>query len=482
MLYNLYPHQQTSEDAIRQALRDGYRAPLLVSPTGSGKTVVFTSIATQAAALGNRTIIVVHRSYLWKQVSKKLDEAGAPHGIIAPGHTMTNDKIQIASVDTLIRRLKGVAPPGMIIFDEAHHVLARNKWGKVCNYFPDALILGVTATACRTSGQGLGISAGGYFDTLIQGPQILDITPEYLAPYKLFAPDIGVDLSGVRRLAGDYDKGELIKRIDRKKIYGAVPEHYKKLCHGVPAIAFCVSVKHTEHVADEFNAAGIPAAAVSGKTSEQRRDYLFNGLATGRFLVLCSCDLVSEGFDVPVCGCAIGLRPTQSLGLCLQQWGRAGRIAPGKEFAYIIDHVGNYLRHGMPDAYREWSLDGVPWSKKASEEAAVNIRTCPKCFNVHAPAPRCPECGHIYEPGQGIPKTVEMELKEIKTAREEVVRVEKVERRREQGQAGSLEELIEVGEKRGYKNAEKWANYIFKSRKKKRGFSSVPINLRYEEV
>ncbi len=475
MLYTLRPYQLFAENEIRTRLRQGYRAPLLVMPTGSGKTVIFTSVATQAAALGNRSLIVVHRSYLWKQVSQKLNEAGAPHGIIAPGHTQTNDKIQVASVDTLIRRLDRVPVPGMIIYDEAHHVIGGNKWGKIASYFPDALILGVTATACRTSGQGLGVQAGGYFDTLIQGAQILDLTPEYLSPYKLYAPDIGVDLTGVRRVAGDYNKGELIERVDKKRIYGAVPAHYKKLCYGVPAIAFCVSVKHAEHVADEFNSAGIPAAPVSGKTSEKQRTYLFKGLAEGKFLVLCSCDLVSEGFDVPVCGAAIGLRPTQSLTLCLQQWGRAGRVAPGKKYAYILDHVGNYLRHGMPDAPREWSLDGVKWSRKQGEETAVNIRTCPACFHVHTPAPACPECGHVYVAGEELPKTVEAELREIKTARE----AEKKARSAEVKNADTLEDLQRIGEERGYKK--NWAKFVWNMRKQYRRRFQAPINLKHEE-
>ena len=478
MFYKLRQYQADVENRIRIALRNGYRAPLLVMPTGSGKTVVFSSVATQAAARGNRTLVVVHRSYLWRQVSKKLDEAGAPHGIIAPGHTQTADKIQVASVDTIIRRLDRVPPPGMIIFDEAHHVINKNKWGKVANFFSDALILGVTATPCRTSGRGLGVNAGGFFDTIIEGPQILDLTPEYLSPYKLYAPDIGIDLTGVRRIAGDYEKGELIKRVDKKRIYGAVPAHYRKLCYGIPAIAFCVSVQHAERVADEFSASGIPAAAVSGKTPENVRTQLFEGLASGKYMVLCSCDLVSEGFDVPVCGCAIGLRPTQSLTLCLQQWGRAGRISPGKKYAYILDHVGNYLRHGMPDARRHWTLDGVKWSKKQYGESVINIRTCPKCFNVHAPAPVCPECGHVYVNWRELPKTVEAVLKEVQTDRERQENNVKIARRQEVGRADSLEALQEIARQRGYKP--KWAQIMWNIKQGRRRVVA-PINMKYAQ-
>lgn len=465
MIHTLRPYQQIAENNIRTALKDGRRAPLLVLPTGSGKTHVFTSIATQAKALGNRSLIIVHRSFLWKQASNKLTEIGAPHGIIAPGHTKTRDEIQVASIDTIIRRLDRVDKPDVIIYDEAHHVIRSNKWGRVAEHWPDIPIIGVTATPCRTSGQGLGIQSGGFFDQLIVGAQILDLTPEYVAPYKLFAPDIGVDVSGIRRIAGDYDKAEIIKRVDRKKIYGSVPGHYKKICYGIPAIAFCVSVKHAEHVAEEFQEAGISAAAVSGKTPDNRRTYLFEALARGRIMVLCSCDLVSEGFDVPVCGCAINLRPTQSLTLCLQQWGRASRPYPGKEYAYILDHVGNYTRHGMPDQYREWSLEGSGKSRD-SDEKRILTRTCPVCFNVHAPMPRCPECGHVYTAGDRAPKNdMSVELREIETARiKEDLR--KVDMRHQRRQCKTLKDLEDYADRHNYKKG--WAKYIWNARQKKR--------------
>lgn len=461
MRHTLRPYQQNAENKIRDAFRRGRKGVLLVMPTGSGKTHIFTSISEKAKNKGNRSLVIVHRSFLWKQVSDKLTDIGVFHGIIAPGHTPSADYIQIASIDTLIRKLDRIRKPNIIIYDEAHHVIQNNKWGKVAEYWPDVPILGVTATPVRTSGQGLGIQSGGFFDELIVGSQILDLTPKYIAPYKLYAPDIGVDVSGIRRIAGDYDKKEVIKRVDHKKIYGSVPGHYKKICYGIPAIAFCVSIKHAEHVAEEFNEAGIPAAAVSGKTHEKRRTYLFESLARGGIMVLCSCDLVSEGFDVPVCGCSICLRPTRSLTLCLQQWGRAGRPYPGKKYAYILDHVGNYTRHGMPDATRSWTLEGSRHSRKDLDEGRLVVRTCPVCFNVHYPAPACPECGYNYANGKALPKVDErVKLQEIDTARiKEDLR--KKDMRFQRGQCKTLEDLKRYADRYNYKS--KWADYVFQS-------------------
>jgi len=465
MNHNLRPYQLEAENNIRKAFRSGARAPLLVMPTGSGKTHVFTSIATQAEQKGKRSLIIVHRSFLWRQVSNKLTDIGANHGIIAPGHTRTADKIQVASIDTLIRRLDKTTKPDIIIYDEAHHVVRNNKWGKVSEYWPDVPILGVTATPCRTSGQGLGVSSGGFFDSIIIGAQILDLTPEYITPYKLYAPDIGVDLKGIRKVAGDWERGELNRRVDKRKIYGSVPGHYKRICYGIPAIAFCVSIKHAEHVANEFKSAGIPADHVSGKTPERRRAWLFEALAKGKIMVLASCDLVSEGFDVPVCGCAINLRPTQSLTLCLQQWGRAARPYPGKKYAYILDHVGNYTRHGMPDAVRYWSLEGAKGTRESSKgDGQLVIRTCPVCFNVHAFAQKCPECGYIYKNGQELPSVDDkIQLKEIETARQNLKRIDM---RYERRQCKTLADLEKFAERHGYKK--RWAIYVWNARQKKK--------------
>ncbi|MCK5450229.1 MAG: DEAD/DEAH box helicase [Candidatus Omnitrophica bacterium] len=463
--HSLRLYQQKAENDIRIALRKGCKAPLLVLPTGSGKTHIFTSIASKAAQRGNRTLIIVHRSFLWEQVSSKLTDIGVEHGIIAPGRTSTADKIQIASVDTLIRRLDKTTKPDIIIYDEAHHVVAGNKWGRVAEYWPDVPIIGVTATPVRTSGQGLGVGSNGYFDHLIIGAQISDLSPEYIAPCKLFAPT-DIDLSGVKRVAGDYDRKEVGKRVDTKKIYGSVPGHYKLICYGVPAIAFCVSIKHAEHVSEEFQSAGISSASVSGKTPKNRREYLFDALARGKIMVLTSCDLVSEGFDVPICGCAICLRPTQSLGLCLQQWGRPARPYPGKKWAYILDHVGNYTRHGMPNAYREWSLEGAKHNPTTSnEEGVVAVRTCPVCFNVHAPAPVCPECSHVYANMGRLPETDErIRLREIEMEKVKE-NLKKQDIKFQRGGCRSLEELEEFARIHNYKSG--WARHVWQSRQKK---------------
>lgn len=449
MNHQLRDYQQTAVTDLRAVYRAGYKSPILVMPCRSGKTHVFTYIAIELEKRGFRVLIIVHRSYLRTQCSNKIHDIGATHGIVAPGHILTAHKIQIASINTLIRRLDKIIPPDFIIIDEGHHVANNNQWQRVIQYFYNARVLGVTATPCRTNGQGLGVSVGGSYDTIVPGSSILDLTPEYLTKNKLFAPDV-LDMTGVPKRGGDFVQKENEKRIILKGIYGNVPKHYKDICYGVPAIAFCVSIKHTKIVADKFNSCGIPAAAISGKTSEKQRDYLFKGLANGRYMILCSCDLISEGIDVPVCGCSILLRSTQSLVLYLQQCGRGNTFAPGKEYAYIIDHVGNYIRHGFPDQDREWSLDGVKYNKKAEEERTICTRTCPMCFHVqHSSIPKCQECGYIYINGMKLPSVNEkINLKEIETARKKKIETE---RRTVQGSCNTLDSLKSFAASKGYK-------------------------------
>ena len=167
--------------------------------------------------------------------------------------------------------------------------------------------------------------------------------------YKVFAPPSGVDMTGVKRVGGDYKKNEMEKRVDKKTITGCAITHYKKICPGAPAIAFCVSVAHAEHVAAEFIRNGIPARSIDGKMSEEQRRSAIEDLETGKIKVLTSCDIVSEGTDIPVVTAAILLRPTLSLIFHLRSCGRALRPHPSKKISYIIDHVGNCLAHGLPD-------------------------------------------------------------------------------------------------------------------------------------
>jgi len=341
-MITLRDYQARAESDLRNGYARRYRAQILVLPTGAGKTVTFCSIAHQAAAKGKRTLILVHRRELLKQASRTLDSFGIEHGLIASGLSFFHQRaVQVASVQTLVKRLGKLRGwvPDLIIVDECHHAVGGNTWGKVLEHFDCARALGVTATPQRMDGKGLGVEHGGFFDRMVVGPSVAELTARgYLSPAVVYAPKQQIDLSGVKTRKGDWSLGDLAAAVDRPMLTGDAVAHYQRLCAGEPAIAFCVSVAHAEHVAESFRAAGFQAASVDGALSASEQDRRIADLGRGGLHVLTSCELISEGTDIPVVSAAIMLRPTQSVALALQQMGRALRVYPGKERAVILDH------------------------------------------------------------------------------------------------------------------------------------------------
>jgi superfamily II DNA or RNA helicase len=332
---------------------------LLQLATGAGKTLIFGEITKGAAAKGRRVLIAAHRRELVQQASDKLTWAGVPHGVIAAGLDRDHARqVVVASIQTAVRRLGALPRFDLLVIDEAHHSRA-DTWANLFAHQRDARLLGVTATPARLDGKGLGVAAGGYFDDLVIGPSTKDlIDAGWLSPARCFVPERTLDFSGVRTVAGDWDPDALAGIVDTAVIAGDAVDHYRRRAEHLPAIAFCVGVDHAENVAAAFRAAGYRAHCVHGGTPKDRRDALIAGLGTGDVQVLTSCDLISEGLDVPSVGCVILLRPTPSLVLHRQQIGRGMRPGDGKTLT-VNDHVGNVARHGPPETEPRWTLNGI---------------------------------------------------------------------------------------------------------------------------
>jgi DNA repair protein RadD len=447
MSLTLRPYQSRAISDLRAAYRAGARAPLLVGPTGMGKTVILAEILRGLSERGRSGLVLVHRRELIAQTAAKLDLAGVPHGIIAAGHISAAAPIQIASVQTLARRLHTItSPPDLIVIDEAHHATA-GSWSRTLDHWPDAHRLGVTATPIRLDGRGL----SAVFDHLVFGPSVADLVTEgFLTPARIYAPPQQADLSGLKRRAGDFAVDQAAERLDRPSVTGDAIAHFRRFAGDQRAIAFCCSTAHAGHVCDQFNAAGISAATLLGSTDPVQRDRVVQSFAAGTLQVLVTVDVVSEGFDVPAAGCAILLRPTQSLGLYLQQVGRVLRPALGKAAAIVLDHVGNVHRHGFPDDHRDWSLDDRLKRSRAAGAAAPTVRTCQVCFAAFPPQPACPCCGTPVpiQPARQL-RQVAGELTEL---HREAVRQRVAERRR----ARTLPELMAIARQRGYSPAWAW--------------------------
>lgn len=493
MKLQLRDYQIEGRDGIRAAFRR-VRSVLYVLSTGGGKTALFSAISEGAAARGNRVLIIQHRKELIRQASLSLAALGVPHRIIAPPNKVAKIRgahvdrfnvsyvrpdadVAIASVQSLARRLEWVEEfaPRLLVTDEAHHAVA-GTWRRITDALPKAHHLGVTATPCRTNGQGL----GEVYDEMVEGPSMGWLIDEgYLVPPKIFAPPLKADLSGVHMRGGDLRADEQADILDTPTITGDAIEHYAKLAPGRPTIVFCCNVKHAEHVAAEFQAAGWDFHTITGNMDDLERDRLIHGLANGAVQGLVSVDVISEGTDIPVAEVAIMLRATESLSLYLQQGGRVLRPvyaegadlsdAPGrlqaiadsdKQYGLIIDHVGNVYRHGSPQAEQAWSLEGTPPRKRGPRDPDDNlsISQCPECYLAHEKAPQCPNCGHIYQSAISGPRYRDGELEEVQHDPEADARREQ---RRQQGRARDLESLKAMG------MGTKRAQHIIRARQEK---------------
>jgi DNA repair protein RadD len=461
-MITLRPYQDQCIAGLRGAFAQGYHSPLLVSPTGSGKTVMFSYLTGKLLAAGKRVALLCHREELVDQISRTLRDFDVRHGLITAG-SLYDRRLQahVASVATLIRRLDRTAVPDYVICDEAHHCIGASTWGKIVAGWrkvnPALRLIGVTATPERLSGEGL----GEVFDEMVLGPttrELIDIGS--LAEYRLFAPHQAVDLSGVHMQAGDFNRKELGGALDKPAIIGSAVGEYSKLLNGAPAVAFCVSVEHAHHVAEQFRAAGFRSACIDGKMDKGLRRDLVRDFANGQVNVLTSCDIVSEGFDIPGIVGAILLRPTWSLALYLQQVGRALRTAPGKDSAVLLDHVGNSSRHGMVDDPRAWSLLGREERRgKKKDEDVVACRQCEKCYAVSpAAASKCRECGAPFPVKSRQIEEVAGTLSEVEVAKA------RREAARTQAAAQTLEDLIRLGTQRGMANPTGWARHVHAAR------------------
>lgn len=449
-MITLRPYQEDAENRLISCYKQGAKAALLVLPTGGGKTICFTDIIAKSVAKGNKVLVLVHREELMKQASRSLTAFGVTHGLIAADYTPAyQEKAQIASVQTLVNRLdhykKTCGEPTFIIIDEAHHAVA-GSWDTVLAAFPNAKVLGVTATPERLDGKGLGREAGGVFDKIVIGSTVTELIDlGYLATPIVYAPP------------APHDKGAII---------GDVVRHWRKLAGGAPTVVFCRTVKHAKEVAADFKEAGYRAACVEGSLKKEEREKMLAGLGDGSIQIITSCDIISEGTDIPAIGCAILLRKTQSLSLYLQQVGRALRVCAGKTHAIIIDHVGNSLIHGLPTDEWNWSLMGEKQrTKKDEEEKGIKVKQCESCYGVYRPLRKpdvCPHCEHLHETKARKIMVVDGDLIEVTP---EQVAQQQQQRKEEIYNLKTLPELIAYQRKKGYK--EGWALQIHKARQAK---------------
>lgn len=449
----LRDYQSSIVATVRERIRAGSKSVLIQAPTGSGKTCLAAHILAGAAGKGKRAWFLVHRRELLRQAEDTFALCGIDSGIVSASRTPDKSKaIQICSVQSLRRRMASLPKPDLIVVDEAHHQGAAT-YKAIHAGNPQAVYLGLSATPVRLDGAGL----GAWFADLIEGPPMADLIGQgWLAPYRLFAPG-AVQLEGVHTVAGDYNKHELAGAMAASAVVGDAVREYRRLAAGRRALLFAWSIEASKQLASEFAEAGIPAEHVDGETHSLERDMAIARFRSGETLVIANVDLFGEGFDAPGAEAALLLRPTQSLGIYLQQVGRVMRPGTGKT-AIIIDHAGNCLRHGMPDDPRIWTLSQEKPSKAKGE--GPFCRMCPQCFAAASMAARaCPECGTAFIIHGREVERIEGDLEE--TSADALKRLRGLEAWRAQ----SLEDLRAIGRAMGYKPG--WAWFKWQARAKR---------------
>ncbi len=439
MIIKLHPYQQDVKNKIYHEWNSGAKNVLGVMPTGSGKSVLTSDIILDGSKLGMQQVVIAHRNELVSQMSMHIAERGIKHKIIGPNSTVAQiirqhrekfngqsfinptSNTSVAGVDTIISRQNDLMSWGFQqdrwVIDEAHHCIGNervspNKWGKAVQMFKNAHGLGVTATPTRADGQGLGADYDGVFHKMVLGPNMRElINMGNLTDYEIVCPesDLRLDDKDIGE-SGDYSRKKLHDAAQKSHIVGDVVSNYCKYAFGKQAICFATDVETAGEIAKNFNAVGIRAASLSAQTPTNIREYYIREFRNGQLMILVNVDLFGEGFDCPACEVVIMARPTASLGLYLQMIGRALRVFAGKLYGLIIDHVSNWLRHGLPDKFHNWTLarrDKRGKQEKDPEEIALTVcRACTRPYERFHLC--CPYCGAIPPLPSVRERTVEM--------------------------------------------------------------------------
>lgn len=420
----LRPDQSDVEQQVYNAWNTGARNVLTVASTGWGKTVLISEIALKKHMLGSMQVKIAHRNELVGQLSSTIAKRGIMHRIIASASTIrsiTADhraqfgrsyvnpdaNCSVAGIDTLIARkdeLKQWAEQqDHWTIDEAHHVQRLNKWGRGAEMFPNAVGLGVTGSPRRADGGGLsrvqsdGSPGDGLFDAMVLAPPMRWLIDNgALCDYQIVVPQtdftIGDDaITGT----GDYSPVKMREASEKSHIVGDAVEQYVRWAYGKRGICFATDVETAGKIANQFNDIGIPAVAISAKTPADLRNEYIRRFRIGSISVLVNVDLFGEGFDVPAVEVVIMARPTASLAVYLQQFGRALRVLAGKPYGLVIDLVSNVLRHGLPDKNHHWHMDRRDKrAKTAPDPEMIDLTVCRDCSRPYERAlPACPHCG-----------------------------------------------------------------------------------------
>jgi superfamily II DNA or RNA helicase len=394
-MHDLRMYQQGAIQMIEGAWRRGKRAPVLVMPTGSGKTTVLAHLLRKRR---ERPVLFLCP---WRQLvfqgAERFEQHHLPTGILMGSRKpQEGQTVHVASIQTAARRKLG--DYSLVVVDECHRAVSRSCLALLDKY-PNAKLLGLTATPVRLDGKPLSRA----FDELLEPVSVQRlIEMKHLVPPRVYAPPEKLDLSKVRysRIKRDYASGSAGKAMSKPKLLGDAIAHWRKHANGRATFIYCCNVDHADHVCETFNRAGIVTEQIDGSTSKTARAEIFERLALGTTCCVTNIGVLTEGVDFPKLRCQILLRPTLSMGLHLQIIGRGLRPSAGKGDCIVLDHADNFRRHGFPQDERRWSLKGRKKQTKPRKGQPPKAKQCPKCKAMVPPSTyHCPHCDHVWLPG-----------------------------------------------------------------------------------
>lgn len=424
MSFSLRDYQKELITDIIESMKRGNRKIMVQSPPRSGKTVVMAYIAKNATDKNKKVLFFSHRKEINEQVIATFERGG-----------VNLDNVTIGTVGSLVKKLDKLPKFDVILVDEAHHIKAK-QYQTILNYFKDATQLFFTGTPIRLDGAGFRDLA----EDLVKGKSVKWLQENgNISEFSYYSINL-LDLDKLKTRSGEYTNQSIDSAFESSAAtYGDYIDHYKRLAEGKQAIVYVHNVEYAKRVADRFNENGYSAAIVSGKTPKKERAEAMERFRNGELMIMVNVNLFTEGIDLPGVDVCIMLRPTKSLSLYLQFAMRALNPREGKR-AILIDHVGNYNIHGLPNDDREWTLEGVKSSKNNSEKSTV---TCEDCFATfwrdQLIDGNCPYCGAVVVKKKEIRdvehESVDIELQEINQGMEFVsIQGEMVEVKKEEAE------------------------------------------------
>lgn len=463
--WTLWPFQGNGVERIEE-IQKRRRRILVGSPTGSGKTVVAMELLWRARERGMTGMFMAPRRELLRQTARKLDTwAFGDYNMIVSGTRSQNlyAPLQVASVDTLVSRMikrqRLILPRiDYLILDEVHLYMTALR-EQLMELFPEAIIIGLTATPGRHDGRAMNIG----FEELIElaTPREL-IDQGYLMPSRHFAPSRPA-LKEAKIVAGEYNKKDVEVAMD-PLVGGIVPSWLERMSDR-RTIVFASSVAKSVWLAEQFREAGVAAEHCDGTAEDDYRDDVFDRLTSGETQVLCNVDLATYGFDLPVVGGIVLACPSLSVVKYIQRCGRGARKddASGKRDFIINDHSGAVYEHGYFEDDRHWTLQGLKAvGRKAKRSRAGRVKDkvlhlkCKKCELVFTGSLTCPECGYYFEKYAKKFHVVDGQLEPIKGAEPEVGELQR---------RLFYAEVLSVALDKGYKAG--WAAYVYEGKFKK---------------